>query len=303
MIKHFFIASLLLVTNVFALDLTLKPVEVIVPFPPGGGVDATYRHFEQYAKTKGVTTVPVYKPGAEGLIAMKELSTGSKDGYRIAFSTTALHTNAIQKDNTLDIVPLTTIKNPLGVMVVHASSDITNVDQLAVRIKTDDKFNIATGGPGQTMVWVQFFEQIKSPQKVLIKYKGGQPVINDLLGKHIDAALLPMVVVSQHIKNGTLRAIAHTGSDVFADYPTVTPLATKYPSWKQLDMFIAVTPVMDTAANAAWTSLLKQYVNDNAVQKHFRTEHSEPVPFGSTIVNESVKNINNIRTVHQSHFN
>lgn len=303
MIKHFFIALLLTVTNTFAFDLTSKPVEVVIPFPPGGGVDATYRHFEQYAKNKGVTMVPVYRPGADGLIAMRDLSVGSKDGYRIAFSTTALHAGIIQKDNTVDTTILTAIKNPLAVFVVHASSDITNVDQLATKIKNEEKFNIATGAPGQTMVWVQFLEQIKSPQRVLVKYKGGQPVLNDLLGKHVDAAVLPMAIVAQHIKNGTLRAVAHTGSDVLTDYPTTTPLANKYPSWKPLDLFTVVTPTLDSAATAAWNNLFKQYVNDIAVQKHFRTEHSESLPFGPTVANESVKHINSMRVTHHNYFN
>lgn len=296
MIKYLLVAACVLFNNAFAFDIKSKVVEVVIPFAPGGGVDQTYRHFEKYAKANGISTVPIYKPGAEGVVGLRDVAAGSKDGFRIGFATTAVLANAREKGGKVEVVPLSAIKNPTGVFVVHASSNIQTFDQLAAKLKTTDVINIASGASGQTLVWTQLFDVLNVPQKQLINYKGGQPVLNDLLGKHVDVAVLPLSIVAPHLQNGTLRILAHTGNSLLINFPSSVPLQQRFASWKMLDLFIVVVPQgLDRSITDAWNRLITQYVNDKETKVHFLSEYSESVAFGSNTVEESIRAIQQVQ--------
>lgn len=293
MIKKLIAVLCFVSTTAFAFD---KPIQVIIPFPPGGGVDAAYRHFEKYAHNKGIATIPVYKPGADGLIAMRELDTSANDGYTISFTTTAVLANAEQKDPTLQLQPLTAIKNPLGSIVVSSKSDIQTFDQLITKIKSTDRFNIASGAPGQTMVWTQLFEVTNTPVRQFINYKGGQQVLNDLIGGHVDAAMLPTTITNQQAKNGTIRILAHTGSVKLEGFDQSVPLARRFSNWRPLDLYIVVAPKMERGTSDKLNNLLKQYVLDREVQNEFVADYNDVVLFGTGPIVEAIKNIHYINS-------
>lgn len=292
MIKKILVVICMTVSSAFAFDLKSKPIEVVIPFPPGGGVDLTYRHFEKYAASKGITTVPVYKPGADGLIAMRDLANGSKEGHRIGFSTSAVQSSVLLREPNLGIVPITAIKVGIAGFVVHSKSTIKNYDQFLTALKTNDKINVASAAPGQALFWSHFFDSANMPQKTLINYKGSQPLLNDLLGQHVDVAMLPMSIILPHIKNNNLRILAHTSNTKLKEFPNSTPLArTNQNMGKTFDMFIAVSPKLDKPAADAWNELLRQYVLDPEIQQQFIDDYSDPVFFGTGAVAESIANI------------
>lgn len=296
MIKKLLIIFCLGVTSVFAFDLKSKPVEVVIPFPPGGGVDITYRHFEKFALSKGIKTVPIYKPGGDGLVAMHDLANGSKDGYRIGFSTSAVQSSVSLREPGLGIVPITAIKIPIGGIVVHSDSNIKTFDQLVSELKINDKINVASGAPGQTFFWTNFFTSKGIPQKNLINYKGSQPIINDLLGKHVDVAVFPIGLIFQYAKNNNLKILAHTGNTKLKDLPDVIPLGKTDPgASKVLELFIVVSPKFDKEISDKWNEILRQYVLDSENQQHFISEYNDPVFFGTGMIAESITNIRQIQ--------
>jgi len=290
MIKALLLIVSLLVTPSFAFDLKLKAIEVVIPFAPGGGVDTTYKHFEKYARARGVNTVAIYKPGAEGLIAMRDLSSGSNDGYRISFTTTAVYSNAVAKEP-LNVVPLIAIKNPLGTFVTSSKSNIKTFDQLINVLKTNDNIKIGSGAPGQALVWEQLFDLTGIPSRQLIPYKGGQPVLVDLLGGHIDVAMLPAALTSQQAKAGNIQIVAHTGVNKIKDFDSAIALSHKYPKWGLLDIFIVVTPQIGKIQAEQWESFIQDYLSDASVQNDFVNEHSEHLPSGDKVIKQALTNI------------
>ena len=96
--KQFLLLCILIFCNsVMAQWKPASTVKVIVPFPPGGGVDATYRKIEKYAQQQGVNMIPEYHPGAEGVVGMNAAATQSKDGNVLIITTTEV---AASKDST-----------------------------------------------------------------------------------------------------------------------------------------------------------------------------------------------------------
>ena len=294
MIKHVFFIALMLINSAFATDLKQRTIEVVIPFPPGGGVDLAYRHFEKYATTQGLRTVPIYKPGADGLIAMRDLDSGIKDGSRISFATTAVLYTSTQKDPSLQITPITGIKSPIAALFVSSNSPITTLDQLVDAIKTNDKFNIGSGAPGQTLGWIQLFDLMNAPQRQLVMYKGGQQVVVDVLGGHIDVGLVPVPLIEQHVKSGKIRILAHGASSKLADFPQSVPFTRKFPNWRNSDIFIAVAPNIDIKAAEQWNTILKQYVSDPNNIADFEKEYNGPLVFGTNSVQESTRVLNQL---------
>lgn len=274
-----FIVTMLLSPFVFAFDLTAKPISVIIPFPPGGGVDATAKNLAKYAEKHNIKLVPVYKPGADGLIGMNELAKMPKDGYHISIATSGNIATYQLKNNTTDITPLLGIRNSMSAVVVNSNSSIKTFEEYENAIKNDPKFNFGFGAPGQRMLINQLTEMMKVSNKpAMIPYKGGSQVVTDLLGGHITSAMVPFNIVSSHIDSGALRLVALNASAPLSKYPSVTLLQKKYPAWQDFDWYCLVLPP-DTSPEVrnVWINFMKQYLSDPVVLSEFTQEYAEPV--------------------------
>jgi len=278
--KHLLlILTLLFSSFVLAFDLTEKPITVIIPFPPGGGVDATAKNLTKYADKHNIKLIPMYKPGADGLIGMNELSKMPKDGYHISIATSGNIATYQIKNNNNDLTPLLGIRNSMSAVVVNSNSSIKTFEDYENVIKNDPKFNFGFGAPGQRMLINQLTEMMKLTNKpVMIPYKGGAQVVTDLLGGHITSAIVPFNIVASHIDSGALRLIALNASSPLPKYPSVTLLQKKYASWKDFDWYCLVLPP-DTSPEIrkAWTIFMKQYLSDPTVLAEFTQEYAEPV--------------------------
>ena len=273
----------------YSFEAASKTVNVIIPFAPGGGGDLTFRHLQKYASERGIKLVAIYKPGADGLIAMRELANMPKDGFNISVTTAGVLAYQELKDTDKCCTAITGIRDSIGAFVVNANSSIKTFDDLEKAVKQGDDVKFGYGAPGQRMVLDQFFEFAKpSKAPLLVPYKGGGPVINDLLAGHIDAAQVPLVIAKAHIDAGKLRLIATTRAKVdgFASVPMVED---KYPKWKELDGFAVVTPAgADPEAVKFWTGFLKEYVGNKQVQQDFAKDYTISAPFGTKGVSDTV---------------
>lgn len=272
-------------------DPTKKQINVIMPFAPGGGVDQTFRHLQSYAARKGITLVGVYKPGAEGLISMSELATKPHDGYNISVTTAAVIANYRMHNPSTDVISVSGIRDSVMALVVSNKSGIENLDQLEKNLRQGKAINVGYGAPGQQMFLEQLFDLAKAkPGAVMVPYKGGAPVVNDILGGHVDLAAVPLSIAKSHIDSGKMKLLALASRSNFEGYSNVPLLKNKYPKWEEFDGF-AVVVEKDTDKEAVnwWTSFLKEYVNDEAVRKEFAKEYTVPFEFGSANLEQTIK--------------
>lgn len=284
----FFLCSFTLAFSANAFDPSTKSVSVVIPFAPGGGVDQTFRHFEKWAANKNIKLNPIYKPGAEGLIGMNEIAGMPKDGYHISFGTAG--TAAIQKikNPSAEIEIVTGIKNSITAFVAHRDSGISSINDLAKM----NSVTMAVGAPGQKMTMEQLLEISKGSIKgKLIPYKGGGPVVQDIIGNHVQFAAVPMQIVKAHIDAGTLKLLAVGSRTSLKDFPSVPTIYKIYPDWKDNDGFGVFMPKgADPKAVKFWSNLLKEYMADPKVQEDFVKDYNEPFKFGSVEFEKVITN-------------
>ena len=275
--------------SAMAFDPTSKPVTVVIPFAPGGGVDQTFRHFEKYADSKGIKMNGVYKAGADGLIGMTEIASAPSDGYTVSFGTAGtLAVLAIKKPDT-KVIPVTGIANSVTAFVVSPKTNINTFADLESAIKNGSSLKFGFGAPGQKMVLEQLFDMAKASKKpIMVPYKGGGPVVVDLVGGHIDVAAVPFSLVRSHIDSGALRLLAV--SDPAKDYPNAILITKKYPKWEDTDGFAFILPShVDPEIVNTWSKILEQYMNDPAVREYYAKNYTQMYPFGPKTINKITK--------------
>jgi tripartite-type tricarboxylate transporter receptor subunit TctC len=277
-----FIVSLFLflsVSSVQAFDPKLKPIQVVIPFTPGGGVDMTFRHIQKYASQRGIVMVPIYKPGAEGLIGMSELATLPNDGYHVSVNTATVIAYYRMRNPSTDVSIITGISQGVLTVVVNPKVGINTLSDLENALKVGRKLNIGYGAPTQRM----FIEQLQDlthaqPGSILVPYKGGGPVLNDLVSGHIDMAVLPASVVKAQIESGKLIPITNN-----------IAIKERFTKWESFESYAFIVE-KDTNDDAKrfWIDFFKQYLNDTQVKKEINNENAIPYNFGSKEVDRAI---------------
>jgi tripartite-type tricarboxylate transporter receptor subunit TctC len=296
------VAAAFTINTAHAFDVYSKPVTVVIPFAPGGGVDQTFRNLQRYATSKGITLNPVYKPGAEGVIAKRELISMPEDGFHLSVTTAGVIANYRLTNPETDVVPITAIRDSIMVFVTHPNSNINTFDELEKSVKDGKKISFGFGAPGQRTVLEQFFSFAKpSTAPLLVPYKGGAPVVADLLGGHVDVAAVPLSIVKNHVDSGKLKLLAVGAKTKVEGLPDVTLIKSKYPKWEDPDAFaVVVEKGTNPAAVKFWSDFMKDYMNDAAVRKEFANEWTIPSEFGPNAIERMVElSIKNLKATKQ----
>lgn len=281
--------TVFLASNTHAFDPKSKTINVVIPFSPGGGVDATFRHFEKWSTDRGLKFSVQYKPGAEGLIGMNEVSNMPKDGYNVGFVTAATISVQRLKNPAAEVEPITLIKNSISGFITHKDSGIITIQDL---YKGTNAKTLAFGAPGQKMLVEQLVEQSKGKiNATLVPYKGGAPVVQDIAGNHVQFAAPPLLIAKPHIDAGTVRLVAVGSRQRLREYPNVPTIFEIFPNWQDYDGFAVALPKgADPLAIKFWTDIMREYMNDKKVQEDFVKEYNEPNRFGKEELEKLVSN-------------
>jgi tripartite-type tricarboxylate transporter receptor subunit TctC len=283
------ILSLSFTANAF--DIKSKPaVNVIIPFAPGGAVDQSFRHLQKYALDRGIVFTNTFKPGADGLIAMSELSKMPRDGFHMSVATVGVFSiHSLKKPEEENMI-ITELRSNIFAFVAHPASTVKTLTDLEQSLKNGNNVRIGYGSPGQLLEWEQYFELITpSVDPLIVPYKGTGPVINDLLGGHIDVAMVPIGVVKQHVSSGKLKLLAVTEIQPpeFLDTPLVNQ---KFPSWKDYNAIIITMPKgVDVDAVKFWNSFFQEYLKNKQVRTDMIEDGGIPSIFGAKNAGVSVQ--------------
>jgi tripartite-type tricarboxylate transporter receptor subunit TctC len=278
--------------DTYAFDPTSKPINVIIPFPPGGSVDASFGHLQKYAFDRKITLIPIYKPGAEGIIGTRELVKSPTDGYTIGLSVSAIMGLYKYQNKILDLTILTGLRNNIMVIVINPekiSYDLSQIDYIA---RSSTNINFGYGSPSHKSIFQQYFKFVnaKSGQS-LIPYKGGAKVISDLVGGHIDVGVIPLILIKSQIDSGTLKIVAIAADSDYSEYPDVPRLNKIYSGWKNFDGVLAIAPKnINSDAKLFWDKFLKDYLNDKLVQSDIIKQSTSPMKFGPEYIIERINN-------------
>lgn len=210
-----------------------RPINLILAYPPGGGVDTVGRLLARELEgTLGQTVIVENKPGAGSLIGTNALIRSKPDGYTIMLVDPALVINSSLLKNTpynvdADITPISTITlSPLA-LAVPSTSGIKTVADLVTEGKSKATgLNYASAGIGTTPHMAGELLKLQTGANLVhVPYKGSGPAMTDLISGQVDFAFATQPAVAQHIASGKLRGLATTGSEpsrLLSSLPTVS---------------------------------------------------------------------------------
>jgi tripartite-type tricarboxylate transporter receptor subunit TctC len=213
-----------------------KPVTMVVPFPPGGSTDLIARALGPKLQDKlGGTFITENKAGATGTIGAGIVARAPADGHTLFVSSLgpfviAPHLLAkVPYDALKDFDYITVAVQAPNVLVVPAASPHkTMADVIAFHKANPNKFTLASSGNGSSdhltaeLFWLQ-----TGTTGIHVPYKGGGPVMTDLLGAQVDGSFMNINTAMPQILAGKLRALSITSSKR-------SPLLPNVPSLEEL---------------------------------------------------------------------
>jgi len=216
-----------------------RPVRLIAPFAPGGGSDMTARLIGQWLSERlGQQFVIDNRPGAASNIATEAAVRASADGYTLLIVGSWNTINATLYDKLSfnfirDIAPVASVIRDPYVMVVNPSVPAKSVPEFIAYAKDKPrKLNMASPGTGTgPHIGGELFKMMAGVDMVHVPYRGGGPVVTDLLGGQVQVSFASMPSSIQYIRAGKLRALAvttATRSEALPDVPTVGEFVPGY---------------------------------------------------------------------------
>jgi tripartite-type tricarboxylate transporter receptor subunit TctC len=200
-----------------------KPVKFIVPYPPGGPLDAVARMMAEKMKNGlGQPVIVENKPGAGGNIGADAAAKSAPDGYTIVMGAVATHAinpslfSNIPYDAVKDFAPISLVASVPNVLVLNSEMSarlgINNVKDLITYAKANPgKLNFASGGNGSAgHLAGELFKSMAKVSMVHIPYSGAAPAQLGLLGGQTDLMFDNLASATPNIRAGKLKPLAVT---------------------------------------------------------------------------------------------
>ncbi len=212
-----------------AQDYPTRPITLIVPYPPGGGVDVMGRLVGQrLAAALGQQVVIENRGGAGGMIGTRDLARAAPDGYTLGMMLTgiSLSPNA-GYDVNKDFTPIGLVAaTPIFIVANPAFPAKTLADVVALAKKQPGKLSAGTPpAPTINFFAAKLFNLIAGVDITTITYKGTAPLTNDVLGNHVPLGFDTIPAAVSNVQAGQLKAIAVTGATRSAALPDVPTAA------------------------------------------------------------------------------
>ena len=268
-----------------------KPIRWVVPFPPGGAMDAIARTLgEKAGKTLGQPFVIENKPGAGGNIGADFVAKQPGDGYTLMITSIGMATNKplygkLSYDPIKDFAPVSLLAVVSNVLVTNATQpDVKNIkDVIAAARKAPGKLTYASAGNGTSIHLAgEVFTSLAQVDMLHIPYKGSGPAVSDLLGGQVNYMFDSITSARPHIQSGKLRALGVTTAKRSSALPDVPTLAEAgVPGYEVSPWFAVFMPASTPKAIVGkLNKALLEAMKDPEVAKRFETIGAEPV--GST---------------------
>lgn len=216
-----------------------KPVTLVVPFPPGGSTDLIARTLAPKLQEKlGGTFIVDNKAGATGTIGAGGVARAAPDGHTLLVSSLGPYVIAphllakVPYDALKDFDYITVAVQAPNVLVVPANSPHKSMAEVIAYVKANpDRMTFASSGNGSSdhltaeLFWLQ-----TGTSGIHVPYKGGGPVMTDLLGGQVDASFMNINTAMPQIKADKLRPLAITSAKrslLLPNVPTLEELGIK----------------------------------------------------------------------------
>ncbi len=282
-----------------------RPVRLVVPFPPGGGTDATSRLVADKLNTgMGWAMVVDNKPGAGGNIGLDAVAKAAPDGYTIGMgqaANLAINPSLYAKmpfDPLKDFTPIASVSLQPVVLTVRADSPFKTLADFVQAAKAKPgTYGIAQAGNGTVGHLAGEMLARSVGIKILqVPYKGANQAMTDLLGGQVELYFGSTVSVMPQLAGGKIRALAVTSAQRVPSLPNVPTVAEQgYPGFEASTWLGLVGPanmpqaIVDRIADATMKLLATKEVQDKLAQEGSMATPANGAKFGEWIKSEHAK--------------
>jgi tripartite-type tricarboxylate transporter receptor subunit TctC len=210
------LATVVVAMPAFAQDYPSKPVRIVVPYAPGGGLDVVGRPLAQkLAEAFGQPFLIDNRPGGGTTIGTSAVARAAPDGHTLLLTLSALAIGpslypSLPYDPVKDFAPVAWIGTSSYLLSVHPSVPATTVKQLlALSRAAPGRLNYSSPGIGtDPHMAAELFQNLAGVRWTHVPYGGGGPAASAVMGGQVDLTFLPTSVGTPFVKSGKLKALA-----------------------------------------------------------------------------------------------
>jgi len=261
----------------FAADYPTKPIELVVPYPGGGGTDVLARAFAEAArKHLPQTMIVMNRPGASGAIGWADVLNGKPDGYKVALLATDLMAQpnmGLTKITYEDFTPIARLNYDPAAITVRADAPWNTVEEFVQAAKKSGEFRVGNGGNGSTWHLAAAAVEDKTGIKFNhIPFGGAAPAALALLGGHIEAITVSAAEVSTYVASGKLKTLAVMADQRIKGFEKVPTLKERnidvsIGTWRGLAVPKGTPPEVVAVLRTATAKIVKEQVLHEALDR------------------------------------
>ena len=231
-------------------DWPKGPIKIVVPFPPGGSTDPVARIIQaKLTEQTGWNVIVENKPGGASAVGANVAAKSAPDGqtWMVTFDSHILNhafaANLPYKDS--DLLNVMLVGRTPQTIAAHPDRPYKTFKEVVDDAKKrPGKVNFGVLGGSQALVLATLIKKENDVDLNLIPYKGGGPLVQDLLGGVTDIGISSLTSFSPHIRTNKIRAIAVTGEQrtpALPDTPTLIEQGIKaFPSYSWWGVYAPV---------------------------------------------------------------
>ena len=293
-----FLAAWVVVPVALGADYPNRTIELYVPYAPGGTSDVLARLIgETVQKYLGQPVVAVFKPGGGGSVAAGGLISSKPDGYKIALLATNFFGGTIYTQKVPfgpdDLVPVANIMQyKEGLAVKSDAPWKTLADMMEYGKKKPGELRWGHPSRGSPL----FMNMVLILKKagvtgIEVPYQGAGPLLNALLGGHIDVASQSFGAARENVRAGKIRYLVSFGPKRYAETPSLpTAAEAGFPEVGKLNGFVGLYVHKETPAEVRKVlfNALKKTFDDPEFQKRLDAFGEEPLFAGPEFITEEI---------------
>lgn len=278
-----------------------KPIQLVIPFPPGGATDIVGRLVgKKLGERLGQPVVIENRAGAGTVIGAAFVAKAPADGYTLLISSGSTFTINPALNPKLPYDPIRSFE-PIGqvarvplLVLAHPNVPVNDLKQLIAAVqRTPEKYLYGSFGNGTTahfageLLWSAAGIKLQH-----VAYKGSAPAMNDLLGGQIPFTVDTVAAALPHLKAGKLKAIAATGASRATQLPNVPTVADSgFPGFSA-DSWLAIAAPKGLAADvtAKLQKALADTMKDTEIRDKLIASGLEPAYEPATAVVARIDN-------------
>lgn len=282
----------------------VKPVRVIVPFPPGGTVDLVTRQLAERLAAQTGQPFPVEnRSGANGIIGSDAVAKAPADGYTLLvqasiFVINPLFLKNVPYDVQRDFTPVANIGSVALLVTAHPGVPAANLRELVALLRANPgRYTFATSGLGSAgHLTKEVIRRDAGLNVLMVPYRGAGALLPDLIGGHVNVYADPMPATLPHVQGGRIKALAVTSRARMPFLPDVPTVAESgFDGFEMLSWYGLWGPaklpreVIERLAAETAKAVRSPEMLDKLGAQGFIPDGSGPAPFSAYIRDEIAK--------------